>query len=82
MMKTLMGASLAVLLTVASAAPAEARDGGHPGRPSHGYDSRGYRGERDHRGKRDDRDYRDSRGERYYRSRYWYFYGFPYFGDR
>ena len=95
MRKILMGVGAALLLSLATVVPAEAKDGGHSSGSHHtgrSYDSGRYRGNRDYRGYRGDRDYRrdrdyrgdrDRRGDRDYFSRYReYFYGLPFFRSR
>ena len=109
MRKILMGVGAALLLTLATVVPAEAKGGGRSSgsyRTNRSYDTHSYRGERDERSYRDfhgdrsyrdfhgDRSYRDFHGDRSYRyhreergdrdyfSRYRYFYGYPYFGNR
>ena len=74
MRKILMGVGAALLLTLATVVPAEAKDSGHSSgsrRTSRSYDSRSYRNYRgDHRyDYRGDRRYdsRDFRGDRDYR---------------
>jgi hypothetical protein len=78
MSKILIGVGAALLLSLATVVPAEAKGGGHSSgsrRTSRSYYSRSYRNYRGgHR--------YDYRGDRGYFYRYWNFFDFPFFGHR